>query len=39
MDYREKIIEMVKGINNENVLRKIYSFVKVFYEDIKRRAV
>lgn len=31
--YREKIVEMVNHINNENYLLKIYSFVKVFFED------
>ena len=31
--YREKIVEMIKHIENENYLLKIYSFVKVFYED------
>ena len=31
--YREKIIEMVNHIDNENYLLKIYSFVKVFFED------
>ncbi|MCI9201488.1 MAG: hypothetical protein HFI03_14060 [Lachnospiraceae bacterium] len=31
--YREKIVEMVNRIDNENYLLKIYSFVKVFFED------
>lgn len=31
--YRKKIIEMINHINNENYLLKIYSFVKVFFED------
>lgn len=31
--YRKKIVEMVNHINNENYLLKIYSFVKVFFED------
>lgn len=31
--YREKIVEMINHIDNENYLLKIYSFVKVFFED------
>lgn len=31
--YREKIIEMVEKIENKNYLLKIYTFVKVFFED------
>ncbi len=31
--YREKIVEMVEKIENENYLLKIYTFVKVFFED------
>lgn len=31
--YREKILEMINHIENENYLLKIYSFVKVFFED------
>lgn len=30
---QEKIVEMVNRIDNENYLLKIYSFVKVFFED------
>lgn len=31
--YREKIVDMINHIDNENYLLKIYSFVKVFFED------
>lgn len=31
--YREKIVEMINHIDNENYLLKIYYFVKVFFED------
>lgn len=31
--YREKIVKMINHIDNENYLLKIYSFVKVFFED------
>lgn len=32
MNYKEKIIEMVKKITDEDILRKIYTFVKVWTE-------
>lgn len=31
--YREKIIEMINHINNENYLLKIYTFAKVFFDN------
>lgn len=30
--YREKIIQMVKNIKDKELLKKIYTFVQVFYE-------
>ncbi len=33
MDYKQKIVEMVEKINNQEFLEKIYYFVKVFLED------
>lgn len=33
MDYKKLIIEMLDKINNEDYLFKIYSFVKVFFDD------
>lgn len=32
MDYKKKIIEMVKKINDSEILKKIYTFVKVWTE-------
>ncbi len=32
MDYKQLIKNMIDEINNENFLKKIYSFVKVFFE-------
>jgi len=32
MDYKQLIKNMIDEINNENFLKKIYSFVKVFIE-------
>jgi hypothetical protein len=37
--YRGKITDMINGIGNLEWLIKIYSFVKVFYEDRDRRAI
>lgn len=32
MDYKQLIKNMIDEINNETFLKKIYSFVKVFFE-------
>lgn len=32
MDYKQLIKNMIDEINNEILLKKIYSFVKVFFE-------
>lgn len=32
-NYQELIIEMVHKIDNQGYLRKIYSFIKVFYDE------
>jgi hypothetical protein len=37
--YREELHKMINGIDNLEWLIKIYSFVKVFYEDRDRRAI
>lgn len=31
--YRDKIVEMIEEIDNEDYIISIYSFVKVFFED------
>ena len=36
-DYREKIIEMVQEIKEEDILRKIYVVTKTYYEWIKEK--
>ena len=33
MNYKQLIKNMIDDINNEEFLRKIYSFVKVFFDD------
>lgn len=33
MEYKKLIIEMLEKINNQEFLFKIYSFVKVFYQE------
>lgn len=32
MEYKEKIIEMVEKINNQEFLKKIYYFIRAFIE-------
>ena len=32
MDYRDKIIEMIRQMKNESYLRRIYIFIKVKYD-------
>lgn len=36
MDYKKKIIEMIKQINNYEFLENIYWFVKVAFEKAKK---
>lgn len=31
--YKEKIVDMISQIEDENYLLKIYSYIKVFFED------
>lgn len=38
MDYKRKIIDMVKDIKNEKVLKLIFGFVKSGYEEEKAGA-
>lgn len=35
MDYKEKIIEMLKNIENEKYLELAYGFIKPLYEESK----
>lgn len=36
--YKESIVKMVYSICNVEWLRKIYSFIKVFFDDVEGRA-
>ncbi|WP_298492487.1 hypothetical protein [uncultured Lactobacillus sp.] len=36
--YKDHISEMLSAIHNVDWLRKIYSFIKVFFDDVEGRA-